>query len=103
MVCSICKGSCGAPNHNARTCPKLEVGGAQVAEAVVTGAGEAAAVGALTVACPPAGVVVGGVLLAKKAYDLAVHAYGASRGKTEAERKFHVKKAVVDFLADNVE
>ena len=100
MVCSICKGEVGKPGHNTRTCPKLEVGASDIAEAVATGVAEGAAVLALTAACPPAGVAVGGVLLAKKAYDIAVHTWEANSSKTAAERKFHVKKAVIVFLSE---
>jgi hypothetical protein len=81
----------------------MHVGAEKVAEAIATGAGEAAAVGALTLVCPPAGLIVGGVLLAKKAYTAADHAYHMASDKTQAERKRHAKLAVIDFLSDNLD
>ncbi len=61
---------------------------------------ETVAVGALTVACPPAGIIVGGVLLAKKIYSMADHAQHASSDKTQAGRTHHLKLMIIDAIAD---
>lgn len=102
MVCSICHGDeTQPPNHNARRCPRLEVGAEQVADSLISGAGEATGVALLTAACPPAGAVVGGVLLAKKAWSMASHWLQANSAKTMAEKKYHMKKIVIDCVAED--
>ena len=94
MVCSICNGTVGRPNHNAATCPNLELGVDQMAENVATGVSKAGAVAALSIICPPAGLVVGSCVLAKSVYDTAALAIRSSNCKTQAEKKYVAKQAV---------
>jgi hypothetical protein len=99
MVCSCCKQA----GHNVRTCPKLEVGAEKAAEAIASGAAEAIVVGIITAACPPAGMAVGGVLLARKVYNAGKHTYGATSAKTQAERRHHAKMMILDSVADGLD
>lgn len=62
----------GKPNHNARSCPKLEVGAQQIADTIEMGVAEAGVVAILTSACLPVGLMVGGAFLAKMAYQMAM-------------------------------
>ena len=101
MVCSVCKGTVGKPNHNAATCPNLEIGAEQMATAIAQGAGETAAVSALTAICPPAGAVVGGMLFAKFLYKVAVDFDKGCTAKTHAERVHGMKRAVMHGFVQN--
>lgn len=102
MVCSICHGKQGKPGHNARTCPKLELGAGKMAGQLVAGAGVGAGVGALTAVCPPAGAVVGGALLLKSAWDAGALAIQGSKAKTQAEKTNIAKKAMIAILGEGL-
>ena len=98
MVCSVCK----KKGHNAATCPQLEVGADKFAEAVLSGAGQTAAIGVATAACPCLGAFVVGSLMWKKAYDAAQAADNILAAKTKAERRHAAKMAVIDVVADKI-
>ena len=98
MVCSFCKGASGAPNHNVRTCPDLEVGFDKVAGAILSHAEESVAIGAITAICPPCGGVVISAVLAKKLYNVAREAYKGVTSKTQAEQRYHMKQAMLESV-----
>lgn len=71
-----------------------------MATALATGAGMGAGVAALTAACPPAGLAVGGVLVlaAKPIWTAGQNAWNLSTGKTQTERKLAAKKAMIQAV-----
>ena len=73
-----------------------------MAEAIAAGGAEATAIGALTTACPPAGAVALTAALAKKAYNIGQRAYQANFSKTQSERKYAIKMAVINLVGDEV-
>ena len=76
------------------------VGAEKMAEAIATGAAEAACIGALTAICPPAGMAAGLAASLKHMYDMAKHADKMANGKTKAERKRAAKLAIIAVAAD---
>ena len=98
MVCSVCK----KKGHNAATCPQLEVGAEKVAEAVLSGAGQTAAIAAATAVCPVLGAFLAGTAAWEKIYKVQQTALKMTNAKTKAERRHAAKMAVIDVAADGI-
>lgn len=103
MVCSACHGKEGPPGHNIRRCPKMEVGAEDMCQAVISGATQATAIGALTAICPPLGGVAAGAMALKGAYEKAKELNASMSSKTQTERKMHMKKLVISAVADKLD
>ena len=73
-----------------------------MAEAIAAGGAEATAISALTTVCPPAGAAAMTAALAKKAYNIGQRANQAYSSKTQAERKYAIKMAIINLVGDEV-
>ena len=81
-----------------RTCPQLEHGFDDVADAVLSHAEEGFVIGIITAICPPAGALVISGVLAQKLYKVARESYQGVTSKTKAEQRFHIRQAMLDSV-----
>lgn len=85
---------CGKEDHDVRKCPQLKFGAEQVAEKIISGAGEKAVEATIIAVFPPAAVGVAAYELFKIGADL----YNVHKSKTKSEQKNAIKHGLMNAV-----